>query len=214
MTSLARGLSITPSSFEEQLAYLKQHKYTSQSLTALPALLEQDTSIPRNTFALTFDDGYEDLYTYAWPLLKKYGFHATAFIIINRVGTPDYATWDQIKEMDASGVIDIQSHTLNHPQLSHLTTEYAQFEIEQSKRILEERLGKKITIFCYPYGDYNPLIVRLTQKANYSLALTTNGGAWHSYANPLELSRVRLSTQDVRNALDRKMKYLFSQKTP
>lgn len=213
MAPLARDLSVTPEAFEEQLRYFKEHNYTAVSLYSFAAMLQKNSAVPDNSFALTFDDGYEDLYTHAWPLLKKYGFSATAFIIVNRVGAPDYATWDQLREMQQGGLLDIQSHTLNHPMLTRLVPIRAQEEIEQSKHILEQRLGKTVSIFCYPYGDYNEATVHRIERAGYSLALTTKGGVWHSHAKRFELPRMRLSTEDVHAKLARKIKLFFSKKT-
>ena len=214
MSTLARGLSVTPESFEDQLRYFKKNNYTTLPLQQLAKALENKSSIPSKTFALTFDDGYADLYTYAWPLLKRYGFQATAFIIVNRVGTPDYASWDQLREMERSGAIDIQSHTLNHPMLATLSPDRARYEIEQSKVILEKKLHKSISIFCYPYGNYNEGVLRFVRQAGYAAALTTKGGVQHAKDSLFELYRVRLSTGDKDHRLARTIRSLFGQKTP
>lgn len=213
MAPLARDLSVTPEVFEEQLKYFKEHGYIAVSLNSFADTLQHDTIQNRKAFALTFDDGYEDLYLYAWPLLKKYGFSATAFIIVNRVGTSDYASWDQLRVMQQSGFVDIQSHTLNHPMLTRLPPEKANVEVKQSRRILEQRFGKSVSVFCYPYGDYNKEIIQMVRDAGYSLAFTTKGGEWHSYNSRFELSRMRLSTTDTKERLAWKIKHLFGKKT-
>ena len=214
MSQLARGLSVTPSVFEEQLRYLTSHNYDSMPLRDFAANVTAKLPIQSKSFALTFDDGYGDFYTHAWPLLKRYKVHGTLFVIINRIGTPDYVTWEQVKELDASGLVSIESHTLNHPQLSNLTQQKAIFEIEQSKKILEQRLGHSVTLFCYPYGRYTQEIAKAVKQAGYSAAITTKGGTTHSPHSLFELRRVRLSTSDTGTVLERKVLSFFGQKTP
>ncbi len=214
MSQLAQGLSVTPDAFEAQLLYLKSSGYQSMRLSDFATNLSHGKMPDKYSFALTFDDGYQDFYTYAWPLLKRYGFHATLFVIINRVGTPDYVTWDQIKELNRSGLVAIESHTLNHPMLGKLPSNKARYEIEQSKSILEQKLGHPISIFCYPYGNYTPEIATLVQQAGYTAAVSTKGGVLHSRHSLFELRRMRLSTSDTGSVLKRKISYLFGQKTP
>ncbi len=214
MSRLARDLSVTPDAFEEQLRHLASHNYDSMPLRDFAANLSVNLPIPQNSFALTFDDGYQDFYTHAWPLLKQYRMHATLFVIINRIGTPDYVTWEQIKELAASELVSIESHTLNHPQLDKLTLKKARFEIEQSKKILEQQLGHPVALFCYPYGSYTQEIAKAVKQAGYNAAITTKGGTTHSRHSLFELRRVRLSTSDTGTVLERKILSFFGQKTP
>ena len=124
-------------------------------------LIRNKRKIPPKTAAVTFDDGYLDNYTQAYPILKKYNIPATIFVVINRIGkhmgNDDYMSWAQIKELSESGLITIGSHSMNHPNLSEIESEQEmESEILESKNILEESLGRKVDLFSYPFGGVIP----------------------------------------------------------
>ena len=114
---------------------------------------------------ITFDDGYENNYLNAWPVLKELGAKGNIFVVSDTIGKANLwhdpatepwvnmATLAQLREMQASGVIEYGSHTLSHPRLSALPAEDAAWEISESKRRLETAFGRKISAFAYPYGD-------------------------------------------------------------
>ena len=111
--------------------------------------------MPKCSLALTFDDGYEDFYTDAYPLLKKYNLKGTLYVIINRLDTPGYVTKGQVKEMADSGLVEIGSHTFNHPDLRTKRLKDAIFEIKYSRRELKKISGRDVPTFAYPYGYFN-----------------------------------------------------------
>ena len=141
--------TITPQMFEKQLLFLKQNGYEIASEhNILHAYQTGHTPIAKPVL-LTFDDGYEDNYTALFPLLQKYQAHALIFLITDRVGTPGYLTWAQIKEMKDSGLVAFGSHTCSHRRLRSLPDGEIVQEITQSKQILEE---KRIPAFVDFWG--------------------------------------------------------------
>jgi peptidoglycan/xylan/chitin deacetylase (PgdA/CDA1 family) len=146
--------------------------------------------------AITFDDGYADAYEAAYPLLKKYGFKATFYIITGLVGKPRYLTWEQIAALAADGNA-IGSHTITHPDLRVLNAQELRHQLVESKAEIEKRAGQQVRDFCYPAGFYNAAALAAVRDAGYATAVTTRY-AWHLPAeSPLELSRVRISGQMI-----------------
>ncbi len=209
MTPMARGLSVTPESLEKQLSYFNDEKYASLTLDQLFHSISSEQIPQKKSVVFTFDDGYRDFYQNAYPLFKKYNFHAIIFLIASDLGAPDYLTWDQIHEMDTSGLIEFGSHTLTHAELSKESVDEQKKQIAESKKLLEKKLGKKITFFCYPYGKYTNVTMQLVQDAGYAGALTTHFGVSHGLSNMYEIPRVRIGDGDVDEHLQKKMKTLL-----
>ena len=189
-------LAITPAYFKRQMRFLRDHDYNIISLEAVAGLIKGSNKIPPRTIAVTFDDGYKDNYTYAFPILKEFNIPATIFVIVNEVGRPqgDRLSWDDIKIMQESGLITFGSHTLNHPWLPGvILEEELKKEIGDSKRILEEKLGKKVAIFSYPLGGFNDKIRKMVIDSGYSYAVAANPGRRFSDNDVFALKRLRIS---------------------
>ncbi|MBZ0165167.1 MAG: polysaccharide deacetylase family protein, partial [Candidatus Omnitrophica bacterium] len=152
--------------------------------------------LSRKTVVLTFDDGYADNYTNAFPLLKKYNFPATFFISTEKVGLPGYVTWDQLREMAAAG-ISIGSHAVRHEYLPDLSRQRIIEEVRESRRILEQQLGMPVLNFSYPVGGFNDEIKSLVRQAGYQSAVTTNRGFDRFNHDVFELNRVTMDDEDV-----------------
>jgi len=190
-TSTLKGLYLNPKIFANQLQEIKNNKYKSAFVSELAKSLISKKPLASSSLVLTFDDGYEDFYTEAYPLLKKYEIKATVYIIINALDKPGYLTKDQVRELAASKFIEIGSHTFNHLDLKTLNNRKAGFEIVNSKKALENISGKQILSFCYPYGHYNDYDIKLAQEAGYLASLTTNAGFKHSILDIHTLTRLR-----------------------
>ncbi len=158
--------------FEAQMEFLAQNGYRTILPTEMMAMLEKRAPIPPKTVMVTFDDGLESVWTKGAPILKRLGFNATAFIVPNWIGRPDYLTWAQVTDMQASGFIDIQSHTMNHRAMIAATpAELPELERElvESRSIIEKNLpGHDVVHLCYPYGLGSEDGVRLSKKAGYA----------------------------------------------
>ena len=144
--------TISPEMFARQLEFLKQNGYTAISEADLYQAYTTGATDIKKPVMLTFDDGHADNYTALFPLLKKNNVPALIFLITARVGTDGYLTWEQIGEMQRSGLVFFGSHTCTHRRLRSLPDEEIVQEITQSKKIMEEKLGVPVRSFCYPFG--------------------------------------------------------------
>ncbi len=194
--TLSYGLSISPEQLDQQLSYIAQNGYQTISLNDLADSLENKTPLPPKSVILTFDDGYRDFYTTAFPLLKKYNLRAVSFYIVGYSNYPSYMNWDMIREIHSSGLVDVESHTLGHLMLTQLPPDQAKNEIFESKRLLEEKLNKKVNFFAYPYGDYNDEVVSLVVQAGYKLAFGTKVGSDLHASEKYFLKRVPINGFD------------------
>lgn len=201
-----RGLVVSPLTFYTHMMVMWLCGYRGLSMSELLPYLEGKNS--GRVFGITFDDGYLNNLIHAAPILKRFGFSSTCYLVANKIGATN--EWDkvngipqvplmnieQIKEWIANGQ-EVGSHGMNHANLKELPLQQQNYEIEQSKVTLETLLNGIATIkhFCYPYGAYNPETVSLVQKANYQTATTTVRARVYDSANNdlLELPRVLVS---------------------
>ena len=188
--------SVTPQAFENQMAFLKKNHYRVISLNDLIEGKRRNKKFSHKTVVITFDDGYQDNFKYAYPVLRKYNFPATIFLISDLVGVaPQVLTWPQIKEMNENG-INFGSHTRHHAYLPDISQEQLKDEIVNSKRIIEEHLGKSVYSFSYPIGGFSEKIKSVVARAGYLAAVTTNRGSDRYDVDPYELNRVRIKSWD------------------
>lgn len=170
------SLNVDPKLLDSELNYLSKNNYHVITLNDLYNFLKNGKGLPTNPIILTFDDGYSDFFDNAFPILKKFNMKAIEFVITHVETYPAYLSWDQIKELDASGLIEIGDHTMTHPDLTALSTYYINQQIGGSKAELESHLGKSVNWFAYPYGAYNNYVVNEVTKAGYLGAVSTNYG--------------------------------------
>lgn len=189
---IGEDLSVSPDHFQAQMAWLAQNGYHTMTVSELNQVRNHQIGLPTKPIVLTFDDGYRDFYTAAYPVLKQYGFKATLFVITGVVDQPPYVTWDMIKEMDRSGLIEMGAHTVTHRDLPSLSAADARQEIFESKQTLETRLGHPVVSFNYPSGRYDDAVVALVKQAGYQIAVTTQGGWARATEDSLLLPRVRV----------------------
>jgi len=178
-------LSVSPALFAQQLAVIHDAGYSVITMADLMA----HKGGPK-TVVLTFDDGYEDFYTTAYPLLQHYGWKATLYIISGKIGGP-YMSWQQIQDLHTAG-FEIGAHTVDHPSLDKLTPEQQHHEIFDSKATLEQEIGAPVTAFCYPSGRYNATTVQLVKQAGFTSATTTKGGIATTSSDAFLLPRLRI----------------------
>jgi len=185
--------------FSWQMDFLKKNNFNVISLAELVDKLRNKKNIPDKTVVLTFDDGYEDNYLMAWPILRKYNFPATIFLATGRVGgiyksqsqnvSFRMLSWSQIKEMHQSGLVDFEPHTVSHPKLVNFSIAGAEQEITISKLTIEEQLNKKCLFFAYPAGSYNQDVINILEKNDFIAAVTVKPGFIKSDDKLLELNR-------------------------
>lgn len=194
-------LYVSPPQFRRQLRYLKWRGYKTISLEDLLQWLSNAKEIPKRSVILTIDDGYRDNYINAFPLLKKFGFTATIFLITRDIaGLSGWAdsqetikepmlSWSEIKEMSDYG-IDFQPHTHTHPSLTKLDEQKIREEVSVSKEIIEKELKKKADFLCYPYGHSDAKTEKVLKETGYRGALTTERGLIKQGDNPYQLKRI------------------------
>ena len=169
------AFTITPERFRQQLDKLTALGFTPISCQDL---CNQQLTLQKPVL-LTFDDGTLDTYQALFPILQERKVKATIFLITDFIGTqPDYMTWDQIKQMQQSGLVEFGSHTCSHARLRQLTDEQILHELTQSKKIIEEKLGVPCLSFCYPFGSgaFDKRVRPLVFQAGYQFDFSTKQG--------------------------------------
>ncbi len=187
------NLSVPPDLFEAHLRFLKSAGYTSITLDDLVYYLTRGRPLPPKPIIITLDDGYRDNYTNAFPLLKKYGFTATFFIITDLVNQkhPEYLTWDMVREMKAAGMA-FGAHGRTHIDLSRADLDQLVWQALGSTEVFQVELGEPARYIAYPSGKYNEQVIAVYKSAHYWAGLTTNQGATHTSDNLFELKRIRV----------------------
>ncbi len=180
------NLSITPQMLDDQLTLLSSLGY--YPLTMADAAAGKGD---KQAVVLTFDDGYADFYTAAYPILKKHGWTATVYIISGKLGDR-YMTASQLRELAANG-FEIGAHTVNHRNLATSSPTQQDIEIRQSKKQLEQITGQPVTTFAYPSGQYTAETMELVRAAGFTSAVTTHPGIATIYDSAYELPRIRIS---------------------
>lgn len=203
------SLAVTPTDFEAHMKYLKRNGYHTISPDELYESLAGRGTLPENPVLITFDDGYADNYTNAYPILKKYDFKATIFVVSSFVGKyRNYLTWEQAREMDQNG-ISIESHTVTHRSMTDLTDEQLRMELEDSKKKIEAELGHSVDYMAYPTGTYNLHIAQMVREAGYKAAFTIKYGNVDQGSNIFALERVPVfHTEDTNKSFKERIHYI------
>ena len=194
-------ISIPPAAFEWQMSELRNSGFHVIPLGRLVQHYHTGSTLPDRPVVVTFDDGLESVYTFALPVLRRFGFQATVFLVAGYCGKqndwpsqPSNAlrlplmTWSQIRELDRDG-IEFGAHTDSHPRLDRVPFEELEWEILGSKTNIEQRLGHAVELFAYPYGRRSEASDALVRQG-YSGACTTKLALAGSTSDPFELERV------------------------
>ena len=185
-------LSVSPEDFRRQMEFIKNN-YQPLRLIDLSRKIKEGKSVERGDIAVTFDDGYENNYSHAFPVLKEFGVPATISLIFDRIGEEGYLNQEQIREMKESGLIDFSSHTLSHKFLTDYSLDIVNKEIFDSKKKLEDMFCWNFDIFVYPGGRFNSEIKSLVEEAGYYAAYATSPGEQFDNDDIYALKRVRIS---------------------
>lgn len=191
--AIRRDLSVSPANFEAQLRYLTERGYQGITLTDLIMHLQLGRPLPPKPVVLTFDDGFKDQYTNAYPLLEKHGFVGT-FFIITRYADEDreeHMSWTDIVRLHASGM-EIGSHSYTHPSLRGKSFDYIVWQVLGSKEAIEARTHEPVRLFSYPSGQHDQLVIDVLRSAGYWGAVTVESGSLQSSERPFELKRSRV----------------------
>ena len=168
-------MQTTEKTFEEQIRGLENLGYHFISYQDLIDYNNGQKKLYKKSCVLTFDDGCKDIYTNAYPILQKYNIPFTMFVVTNAVGADGCASWEELKEMQDSGLALIASHSTNHTEFNKLSVEETLENVDSSYKALEENLGEQKTkIFTYPYGLYSQEQLEPLKKEGYVINLTDN----------------------------------------
>ena len=188
--------TVSAQAFERQLAFLARRRYRVLTLDDVVDRLDRQEPMPRHSVVITFDDGYEETHTVAWPLLKRFGFSATVFVTPGEVGRPGFVSWSQIVEMAQDGIA-IGSHTMHHSYLPLVKPERLPEEVMESKRVIEARIGRSVDFISYPVGGFTPQAQQLVKQAGYRAACTTNRALARAPIDRFALRRVKVTELDA-----------------
>ncbi|MFH1855416.1 MAG: polysaccharide deacetylase family protein [bacterium] len=196
------GLTVSTEEFESQIKYLSENDYQFMTLGELYKNVEKKKA-PKKVAVLTFDDGYDDNFYEALPILKKYNARGTFFIISSKIGDSEYMSEDQVKELSKAGN-EIGSHSVNHPSLERYGGDYLNKELVDSKNTLSDLTDKEVISFCYPAGKYNDKTIAAVSEAGYKIAVTTRSSTGLLLTSQLlEVPRYRISSDMSFEALFR-----------
>jgi peptidoglycan/xylan/chitin deacetylase (PgdA/CDA1 family) len=169
-------LFVAPKAFEEQVTYLKENGYHTITFAELVGAFNGEVTLPSNPVIITFDDGWDDIYNVAYPILQEHGLRATFFIATNWLENLEGTlTWAQLEEMSAGGM-EFGSHSFTHPYLTTADPDWRKYELEESKAALERHTGKTITALAYPFGLYDDAVIEAVKEAGYLTACTIDPG--------------------------------------
>jgi peptidoglycan/xylan/chitin deacetylase (PgdA/CDA1 family) len=196
-TADPKRISVSQDQFRSHLGWLARLGYTTVSLADYPAALDARRALARRSFAITFDDGYEEVLTLALPVLKEFGFTATVFAVAGQLGGTNawddgkakLLTVDQYRTLLGAG-ITIGAHTCRHVHLTQVDANTARQEISESKIKLESALGKPVRLFAYPYGEYNAATASDVKKAGFDAGFACDRAPQDHLTDRFALRRV------------------------
>src|SRR4029077_12152460 len=186
---LGYRLTVTPDDFHSQMDWLSVNGYHPIDFNDLRTYFGGLTPLPSKPVVITLDDGYSDLYTTAFPILKSYRFKAVAYIVTSFVGQPRYVTGEQIVEMDQNA-IQIASHTIDHANIGGASVGSATYQLATSKAWLKHLIGHSVVDFAYPSGRFSSSAVYALQATGYDTAVTELPGTVHSRADRYTRTRI------------------------
>jgi peptidoglycan/xylan/chitin deacetylase (PgdA/CDA1 family) len=197
VTSRGKGgvyFDSTVAEFNEILDYFDEQGAHYLSLRELHEHLVTGKQVPDRSVVLTFDDNYLGFYENAWPLLKAKNIPSGMFVhtdfVGNTSGSHPKMNWDQLKELDATGLVEIGGHTCSHPgDLKSLPEDVQERELTKSKSLLEEQLGHPVPFLAYPVGSADAKTIELTKSAGYTMAFTMKNGPAEESPGVLEVQR-------------------------
>jgi len=190
---------VLPSQFAEQLAFLRRARFQSITFAQYESHRLTGAALPRRPILITFDDGYRSNRDVALPLLRRFGFSATVFLVSDLIGRTNRWDADEIQEpllslddvraMQRAG-IDFQSHTCTHPRLTALTDADMFAELVESRRALESALNAPVSAIAYPWGECTPLVQCLAKAAGYRSGVTLRRRTNFAHTPLFELRRI------------------------
>jgi peptidoglycan/xylan/chitin deacetylase (PgdA/CDA1 family)/glycosyltransferase involved in cell wall biosynthesis len=195
------GIWVTAEQFGDQLRFLRRRGFETITFRDYDRFLQGHARLPRRPVILTFDDGYEDNLSIAFPLLRKFDCRAVVFVVTDAKRRTnfwdpdeqqaDLLTAEQIRELHRAGM-EIGSHTITHPRLPQASDETIRRELGESRDALQQILGSEVVSFAYPYGDLNSATKSLVGEAGYKFAVAADSGPFSFFQDLLEIRRIQV----------------------
>jgi peptidoglycan/xylan/chitin deacetylase (PgdA/CDA1 family) len=200
--AVRRELSVSPATFRAHLEYLYYQGYTTVDLATVRTALNTGRPLPPRPIVLTFDDGYADHYTNAFPLLRERGFTGTFFVITGRADAndPNHLSWEQIAAMADAGMA-MESHTKDHPELVGRDYDFLVYQVMGSIESLAAYTGRTPTMLAYPVGRYDLYTLDVLETMPIEAAVTTERGDLHTTSGRLLMPRIRITGEMSAEAL-------------
>ena len=193
------ALTVDLEVFETQMRYLVENGYQTISLEQLAQFLIAHQSQPSKSIVITIDDGYQDIFSYAFPILQKYNLKANLMIPTGLLNNPDYITWDQLGQMIRSNLIFVANHTWSHANLTSASSEKINFEVQTAQKQFAERLGSSPKIFAYPYGQISQAIINYLSTNGFLAAVSTIQGKTQCQSSIFSLGRIRIGNSPLKS---------------
>jgi len=188
----APDLVVSPVTFDTQMRALHDAGWHTITAAQLAADLATGTRPPARSLVVTIDDGYADAYTRAFPILKKYGFVATFYVVAGRVGGSTHTlTWPQVRDLLAAGM-DIGNHTMGHPALAMASDWDLGWQVRHAQEVVLRETGYAMTTLAYPAGRFDGRVEDAVQAAGLDLAFTTQPGALETWVGRFACPRIRV----------------------
>lgn len=197
--SIADSMTIRTADFAAELKYLVDHGYTVIPARRLVDYLRNTGAPPpARSVVITVDDGHRSVLTEMAPLVEKYKVPATLFIYPSAISNASYAmTWEQLEKLKRTGLFDIQSHTFWHPNFKterkRLAPEaYDKFvrdQLVKSRTVLERRMGGRVDMLAWPFGIYDPGLMRTAEQCGYVAGFTLERRPSARPDNPMSIPR-------------------------
>lgn len=198
-SAVRKGLTLSPELFEQEVQWLHEQGFVSVSLEQVYLASQGKFVLPKKPVVFTFDDGYDDVFTLALPVLEKFGYKGSFAIITQypqnqKQGDNFYASWEEIKKASENGH-EIVSHTQNHflGKDKKYTADYIYANLSGSRKDIEDHLGKTTRILIYPYGSYTPEYIEQAKKAGFVMGLTVHFGDTIDTKNLMQVPRLRVN---------------------
>lgn len=216
-----RKFTLRPDQFISHLAYLREQGYQAISVAKLAEIRSQGQRqlLPAKPVVITFDDGFMDFYTTAFPILQEYRFPASLFLVTGYLGRTSLwlrsiredkrpmITPVHLREMAEAG-IDCGSHTHTHIHMDTVTEKRAREELLVSKNILEQFIGRSVTVFAYPYGHYNRKACQLVKEVGFQAACAVKDALSHSKDDLFALARITITNRTDTSVLADLLRHL------
>jgi len=196
-TRLRSDLTVSTSDFEQQVKWLSEQGFTSINLENIYQYSQHQFTLPKKPVVFTFDDGYDDVFLNAIPILKKYGFIGSFAIITQypktQLGDNFYASWQEIAQAQADGN-EIVSHTQNHFDGTNkkFNADYIYQNLSGSIADIQNHLGLTTNILIYPYGHYNSTYIGQAKKAGFVMGVTVHEGSLINLDDLMQTPRIRV----------------------